>query len=87
MLEKDRFKQCIIYELSREKQQPNVLTPQKHPHGTSPGKEIHPHTSQPRPYTYGNDNSSVNRQSRSQTTRPDPVNGKSVTAIGVDYSL
>ncbi|XP_062598156.1 uncharacterized protein LOC134259569 isoform X3 [Saccostrea cucullata] len=62
--------------LKREKQQPNVLTPQKHPHGTSPGKEIHPHTGQPRPYTYGNDNSSVNRQSRSQTTRPDPVNGQ-----------
>ncbi|XP_078333250.1 lamin-B2.L-like isoform X7 [Crassostrea virginica] len=62
--------------LKREKQQPNVLTPQKHPHGTSPGREIHPHTSQPRPYTYGNDNSSVNRQSRSQTTRPDPVNGQ-----------
>lgn len=62
--------------LKREKQQPNVLTPQKHPHGTSPGKEIHPATSQPRPYTYGNDNSSVNRQSRSQTTRPDPVNGQ-----------
>ncbi|XP_048727048.2 uncharacterized protein LOC125645531 isoform X5 [Ostrea edulis] len=62
--------------LKREKQQPNILTPPKHPHGTSPGKEIHPHTSQPRPYTYGNDNSSVNRQSRSQTTRPDPVNGQ-----------
>ncbi|KAK3102723.1 hypothetical protein FSP39_013445 [Pinctada imbricata] len=62
--------------LRREKQQPPTLSPQKHPHGVSPGKEVHPHTGQSRPLTYGNDNSSVNRQSRSQTTRPDPIQGQ-----------
>ena len=61
--------------LCRQKQQPPTLSPQKHPHGSNPGREVHPHTSQPRPFTYGNDNSSVNRQSRSQTTRPDPIPG------------
>ncbi|XP_052066739.1 uncharacterized protein LOC127706276 isoform X3 [Mytilus californianus] len=61
--------------LRRQKQQPPTLSPQKHPHGSNPIKEVHPHTSQPRPFTYGNDNSSVNRQSRSQTTRPDPIPG------------
>ncbi|XP_063398619.1 uncharacterized protein LOC134683324 isoform X3 [Mytilus trossulus] len=61
--------------LRRQKQQPPTLSPQKHPHGGNPIKEVHPHTSQPRPLTYGNDNSSVNRQSRSQTTRPDPIPG------------
>lgn len=59
----------------REKQTPPSLSPQKHPHGTSPGRETHPHCGQPRPYAYGNDNSSVNRQSRVQSTRPDPIPG------------
>ncbi|XP_052240589.1 uncharacterized protein LOC127851093 isoform X4 [Dreissena polymorpha] len=62
--------------LRREKQTPPSLTAQKHPHGTSPGTETHPHTGQPRPFLYGNDNSSVNRQSRVQTTRPDPIAGQ-----------
>ena len=61
--------------LCRQKQQPPTLSPQKHPHGSNPGREVHPHTSQPRPFTYGNDNSSVNRQSRTQTTRPVPIPG------------
>lgn len=65
---------CFIF-CFREKQSPPSLLAQKHPHGTSPGRETHPHTGQPRPYTYGNDNSSVNRQSRVQSTRPDPVQG------------
>ena len=68
-------KQDSVY-LRRQKQQPPTLSPQKHPHGSNPGREVHPHTSQPRPFTYGNDNSSVNRQSRSQTTRPDPIPGQ-----------
>ena len=63
----------VIY--FREKQSPPSLLAQKHPHGTSPGQGTHPHTGQPRPYTLGNDNSSVNRQSRVQTTRPDPIPG------------
>ncbi|XP_052799852.1 uncharacterized protein LOC128231279 isoform X3 [Mya arenaria] len=62
--------------LRREKQTPPSLVAQKHPHGTSTGKETHPQTGQPRPFTYGNDNSSVNRQSRVQSTRPDPVPGQ-----------
>lgn len=64
---------CFVY---REKQSPPSLNPQKHPHGTSPGKDTHPHTGQARPLTYGNDNSSVNRQSRVQSTRPDPIPGE-----------
>ncbi|KAK3576197.1 hypothetical protein CHS0354_016020 [Potamilus streckersoni] len=62
--------------LRREKQQPPSLSSQKHPHGSHPLTETHPHTGQPRPFTYGNDNSSVNRQSRVQTTRPDPIYGQ-----------
>ncbi|KAL3841700.1 hypothetical protein ACJMK2_019808 [Sinanodonta woodiana] len=62
--------------LRREKQQPPSLSSQKHPHGSHPLNETHPHTGQPRPFTYGNDNSSVNRQSRVQTTRPDPIYGQ-----------
>ncbi|XP_069132488.1 uncharacterized protein [Argopecten irradians] len=62
--------------LRREKQAPPTLAPQKHPHGISPGRESHPHSGQARPLTYGNDNSTLNRQSRSQTTRPDPVPGQ-----------
>ncbi|XP_021368992.1 uncharacterized protein LOC110460435 isoform X3 [Mizuhopecten yessoensis] len=62
--------------LRREKQAPPTLAPQKHPHGISPGRESHPHSGQARPLTYGNDNSTVNRQSRSQSTRPDPVAGQ-----------
>ncbi|XP_033752068.1 uncharacterized protein LOC117335906 isoform X3 [Pecten maximus] len=62
--------------LRREKQAPPTLVPQKHPHGISPGRESHPHSGQARPLTYGNDNSTLNRQSRSQTTRPDPVPGQ-----------
>ncbi|XP_060595540.1 uncharacterized protein LOC132749698 isoform X4 [Ruditapes philippinarum] len=79
-------KQEPVY-LRREKQSPPSLNAQKHPHGTSPSKETHPHTGQPRPFTYGNDNSSVNRQSRVQSTRPDPIPGQpyaggSATRIG-----
>ena len=64
--------------LRREKEQPPSLHPQKHPYGVSPPSPVHPHAGQPRPMTYGNDNSSVNRQSRVQSTRPDPIPGISL---------
>ncbi|CAH1786270.1 unnamed protein product [Owenia fusiformis] len=62
--------------LKREKAQPPSLSPPKHPYGQAPPFSTHPHSSTQRPYTMGNDNSSVNRQSRSQTTRPDPIQGQ-----------
>jgi len=62
--------------LKREKQQPLTLQAPKHPHGTSPTCGVHPQTSQPRPLRYGNDNTSVNRQTRTQSTRPDPIPGQ-----------
>ena len=65
------FTTCI----HREKQQPLTLQAPKHPHGTSPTCGVHPQTSQPRPLRYGNDNTSVNRQTRTQSTRPDPIPG------------
>ena len=62
--------------LRREKTSPPSLAPQKHPHGVSPPQPVHPSTGQHRALTYGNDNSSVNRQSRVHSTRPDPVPGQ-----------
>ncbi|KAL5007318.1 hypothetical protein ScPMuIL_016124 [Solemya velum] len=68
-------RQETVY-LRREKQAPPILTAQKHPHGISPGRDVHPTAGQARSFTYGNDNSSMNRQSRSQSTRPDPIPGQ-----------
>ncbi|KAL8614242.1 hypothetical protein ACOMHN_026459 [Nucella lapillus] len=62
--------------LRREKQQPPSLQANKHPHGNAVNVPVHPHMGQSRPLCYGNDNSSNNRQSRSQSTRPDPVPGQ-----------
>ncbi|XP_070199306.1 uncharacterized protein [Littorina saxatilis] len=62
--------------LRREKQQPPSLQANKHPHGNPPSTPVHPVGNQPRPYRSGNDNSSNNRQSRSQSTRPDPIPGQ-----------
>ena len=62
--------------LKREKESPPCLNAPKHPHGTQPPSAVHPSTGQARPMTYGNDNSSVNRQSRVQSSRPDPIPGK-----------
>ncbi|RUS86141.1 hypothetical protein EGW08_006089, partial [Elysia chlorotica] len=62
--------------LRREKQAPPSLTAPRHPHGCSPASTTHPGTGQARPLRMGNDNSSVVRQSRSQTQRPDPVPGQ-----------
>lgn len=61
--------------LRREKESPPSLAQPKHPHGTSPSADVHPNTGQLRPLTYGNDNSSMSRQSRVQSTRPDPIPG------------
>jgi hypothetical protein len=62
--------------LRRQKEAPPSLSQPKHPHGLAPGEQSHPSTGQARPLTLGNDNSSVNRQSRVQSTRPDPIPGK-----------
>ncbi len=63
--------------LHRQKESAPSLVAQHHPHGVSPPSPVHPHSAQGRERTYGNDNSSVNRQSRSQSARPDPIPGKS----------
>ena len=54
-----------------------ALVPPKHPHGTNPGGNVHPSKGEARAKSYGNDNSSVNRQSRVQGQRPDPIAGES----------
>lgn len=61
--------------LRREKESPPCLNPPKHPYGTSTPSAVHPAVGQGRSQTYGNDNSSVNRQSRVQSQRPDPIPG------------
>ena len=61
--------------LRREKEEMPSLAAQKHPHGHIPASSTHPHHQHPRVKTYGNDNSSVNRQTRSQV-KPDPVPGR-----------
>ena len=53
---------------------PTLAAP-KHPHGTAPLSVAHPSKGDNRAKTYGNDNSSVNRQSRVQPCRPDPITG------------
>ena len=62
--------------LRREKESMPSLIAQQHPHGAAPPSPTHPHTGQARQLTYGNDNSSVNRQSRSQSGKPDPIPGR-----------
>ena len=62
--------------IRRVKDEAPGLVAQKHPHGTPPSNPVHSATGAPRPKTYGNDNSSVNRQSRAQAVRPDPIPGK-----------
>lgn len=62
--------------LRREREDRPSFNPPKHPHGCMPPTQVHPHTGQGRVLTYGNDNSTVSRQSRIQSQRPDPVPGK-----------
>ncbi|XP_046364909.2 lamin-B2-like isoform X3 [Haliotis rufescens] len=68
-------KQDHVY-LRREKQPPPSLSAQRHPHGSSSAQACHPHNGQSRPLMYGNDNSTWSRQSRQQSTRPDPIPGQ-----------
>ena len=70
----------VVY-LKREKQPSPSLHAQKHPHGATPPTPTHPHSAGTRSKTYGNDNSSVNRQTRCQSTRPDPVPGMLVSFV------
>ena len=62
--------------LRRQKEPAPSLAQPKHPHGGAPLSSTHPTSGQHRAQTYGNDNSSVNRQSRVQGQRPDPIPGK-----------
>ena len=62
--------------IRRVKEEAPGLVAQNHPHGSSPSNQVHSATGAPRPTTYGNDNSSVNRQTTAQSTRPDPIPGK-----------
>ncbi|XP_059144868.1 uncharacterized protein LOC131932008, partial [Physella acuta] len=62
--------------LRREKQQPPTLSASKHPHGHQPKAYVHPHTGVERPVYFGNDNSTISRQSRAQSCRPDPIPGQ-----------
>lgn len=64
-----------VFYIRRDKEKVPSLLAQKHPHGTNPTAPVHPATGQLRPKTYGNDNSSVNRQTRCQSTKPDPIPG------------
>lgn len=59
----------------REKTSPPSLSAQKHPHGNE-YVDIHPQYNEERNKELGNDNSSNQRQSRSQSGKPDPVPGK-----------
>ncbi|XP_067654932.1 lamin-B2-like isoform X2 [Haliotis asinina] len=68
-------KQDHVY-LRREKQPPPSLSAQRHPHGSPSSQACHPHIGQSRPLMYGNDNSTWSRQSRQQSTRPDPIPGQ-----------
>lgn len=73
--------------LRREKENPPSLNPPKHPHGNAPPAPVHPATGQARSLTYGNDNSSVNRQSRVQSTPPAPIPGEILFEYTCDVDL
>ena len=63
--------------LKRPKSPPPSLSAAKHPHGQSPFSPVHPYRGQFRTWTFGNDNSSVNRQTRiQQRPTPSTVNGQ-----------
>ncbi|XP_010127841.1 PREDICTED: lamin tail domain-containing protein 1-like, partial [Chlamydotis macqueenii] len=56
-----------------EKKASASLFPNQSPWCQSPNSPTHPHVSLVRPLTMGNDGSSLCRQSRCQSSRPDPV--------------
>ncbi|PAA88851.1 hypothetical protein BOX15_Mlig010331g1 [Macrostomum lignano] len=65
--------------LRREKTMPCYVS-SRHPHAQPTCNSVHPRCDSPRTGLWGNDNSSVNRQSRSQMTRvPDRVPGEPYT--------
>ncbi|XP_044534494.1 lamin tail domain-containing protein 1 [Gracilinanus agilis] len=59
--------------LKREKELPPSLFPNRSPWCHSPDHPIHPNYSAQRPATIGNDGSTMGRQTRSQSARPDPI--------------
>ncbi|XP_030335440.1 lamin tail domain-containing protein 1 [Strigops habroptila] len=61
--------------IKREKKTFASLFPNQSPWCQSPNAPTHPHFSLARPLTMGNDGSSLCRQSRCQSSRPDPVPG------------
>ena len=61
--------------LIKDDSQLNLYDPPKHPHSLSPGRSSHPHVVPARRLIYGNDNSSLVRQTRGHYNRPDPVPG------------
>ncbi|XP_074854457.1 lamin tail domain-containing protein 1 [Carettochelys insculpta] len=61
--------------IKREKKVPATLFPTQNSWCRSPGSSTHPHFSLPRPLTMGNDGSSLCRQSRCQSVKPDPPPG------------
>ncbi|XP_077994265.1 prelamin-A/C-like isoform X2 [Glandiceps talaboti] len=58
--------------LKIEKEEQPLLSAAKHPHGLYTGEDPHPSTGASRVRTGGNDNSSYNRQTRSQNSKPVP---------------
>ncbi|XP_041110917.1 lamin-B2-like isoform X2 [Polyodon spathula] len=61
--------------LKREKESPLALFPTRSPWVQSTNSPTHPAYAPPRPLSMGNDGSSLCRQARSQSTRPDPAAG------------
>ncbi|XP_067415365.1 lamin tail domain-containing protein 1 [Emydura macquarii macquarii] len=61
--------------IKREKTIPATLFPTQNSWCRSPASPTHPHFSLVRPLTMGNDGSSLCRQSRSQSAKPDPAAG------------
>lgn len=61
--------------LKREKEAPLALFPPRSPWVQSTSSPTHPAYAPPRPLSMGNDGSSLCRQARSQSTRPDPAAG------------
>ncbi|XP_039376426.1 lamin tail domain-containing protein 1 isoform X7 [Mauremys reevesii] len=61
--------------IKREKKIPATLFPTRNSWCRSPASPTHPHFSLLRPLTMGNDGSSLCRQSRCQSAKPDPAPG------------
>ncbi|XP_059582588.1 lamin tail domain-containing protein 1 isoform X2 [Alligator mississippiensis] len=61
--------------IKREKKAPATLVPTQNSWCQSPNSSTHPHFSLVRPLTMGNDGSSLCRQSRCQSAKPDPAPG------------